>query len=346
MAITPYAGPALAPQRTATLDSDGTSLGPPGTGPQFVPGQGTGGGLGPTIMSSAEAWDATTAPKSRTEIPPTFQPNELYNQPTPDGMAPTGPAVLAGPQFLASPPPAEPTLASEVQALRQQNGELIQRLGSLETGYRRSLEQMQLRMEAAAIPAGYHLPPVQLPPGIDPDAQVTAKEFFQGVYNMLPALSGEAASQAIRSTWDITSQEEQQVLGEIPEISQKPEPVRTQLIMKAARMNRSYASPVVSNGPTPAPAPQVLRPVREVGRVVPHVESAMSPMAPEPVAQDRNALAMQAQTEYERARQMPRRTAQESRSREEALRAAWRRVEGLTSTPDTGGIPTGFVQRA
>lgn len=331
---TPYTGPALAPQRTATLGPEGVVLGPPGAGPQFTPGQGSNAGLGPHVMQSADPYDVTTAPKQAASPAPANPPSMTYQTQPSDvqgvGAVPqAAPPAVTVPEFLTSPPPAQPDFAAEVQALRQQNGELISRLGTLEAGYRKGLEQMQLRMEVGNIPSGYQIPPATLPAGIDPDANVTAKDFFQGVYSMLPALSGEAASQAIRASWDISPQEEQLVLSEIPEISQKPEPVRTQLIMKAVRMNRSYASPAGSNGSAPvqaAPAPRLTRPV---GHVVPHVESAQAPMAPEPVGQDRNGLLQQARTDYERARLMPTRTVQEARSREEALRTAWRKIETL-----------------
>lgn len=133
---------------------------------------------------------------------------------------------------------------------------------------------MRIQLEAAQV-GGVQTPNApQLPPGVDPDDNVTVAQLQTVVANMQPLVRAEA----IRSTWGIPPADEQRILQENPVLQNTPEPNRTLLIQRAyANLQKVEGAPS-GQGSESAVTPAI--PTRDIEqRVVPHVEATPTPGA-------------------------------------------------------------------
>lgn len=247
----------------------------------------------------------------------------------------------SGPQTVAdvqrSPAPPDPELSQRVLEMQNQVNELMQALRD----ERERSEDLKFQMQAFGGPAAQQAPrQQQLPNNIDPAAPATYGDLLtiaQNLFAIVPA-------QTIRSSWDVTSTEEQAVYQEYPQASTLAEPQRTQFIQKAVSRMRARqakatppAQPTASNPPQQAHTPTLARPV--IG-TVPLVESgATASGISEP--QTQNALA-EAFRDYQEAQKI-----RNSKERREAMKASADRIAQLQGYSDRGGFAKGgFVQRS
>ena len=259
----------------------------------------------------------------------------------------------------STPPPAAPDLTAQVEELRANYGQAINALGD-ERKQRRDLEQrlaeLQLQMEAMATapttpsapqaPTSSAVPPASapLPAGLT-EEQLSETPTYRDLlaFGQQIALHNQqliekTQADLIRSTWDVTPEEEQQILSRFPTYNQLPELQKVHQIKRAVDMllrpkdstsTEPAASAPLPAAPTaPAPAPTAT-PLTQ--RPVPHVEHASS-AAPDPKPFSAEAEAM---AEYVAARRLT-----NPRERERAMTAAAEklaRARGTTLDAMTSG---------
>jgi hypothetical protein len=214
----------------------------------------------------------------------------------------------------------------------------------VEKGYQQELAQLRMRLDVrAAAEAGptAHAQ-IPLPPKIDPTQPVTVAEFYQIMGGLAPRLEAAAVTEALRASWNITTEEERAALTSYPELSQIEEPKRSRLIQQAVVLARTAKVDSGSAASNPA-APHVEgKPTRAVGdRVVPLVETGSPQAMAEPRAggEEFNRVRLA----YEKAKSMPQRTQKEAADRREAMRVAYHQY--LTVTGGEEAARAGFIQR-
>jgi hypothetical protein len=196
-----------------------------------------------------------------------------------------------------SAPPANPGEASELAALRQQNGQLLRQIGQDRQDAEIRQMEFELRMEAQLAAMAPQQPDqIQLPPGVDPEAQLNVGQMLQLLNNVAPGVT----SNAVRGSWDVTPQEEQAVLQSNPAINNVAEPAKTELIKRAVSLLRQRQTPAQQQQQSPpaaSPEAASYQPVaqRPAAPTVPNPETSQAPAyAPEAgggTVQDANAAA-------------------------------------------------------
>lgn len=228
-----------------------------------------------------------------------------------------------------SAPPPDPQAASKIQELEHQNGELIRSIGAMREDFTRQLQEMNLRQDlrhvASAQAQPQAMPP--LPPGIDPEAQMTWGQFVAVANNVFPVMQGNAEAQGIRASWGVSPEEENAVLTAFPEVQSLREPERTRYIQRAAALRRPTAATAPPTlAPTNAANGRPEGPTRPVTTVPAADLATAAPTIGEPSTQD---PIMQARMDYERAKSSTPRTWGERNHRLAAMKAASQRIEQL-----------------
>lgn len=291
-------------------------------------------------------------PSRTLSLDETLQPDVVtFNPETQEVTTPPG-------TLQSTPPPAAPDLTAQIEELRANYGQAINALGD-ERKQRTDLEQrlaeLQLQMEAMAAapqtPPGAPAPapgiapqPGPLPPGFT-EEQLSETPTYRDLLAFGQQLAMHQQQQIektqadlIRSTWDITPEEEQQILSRFPTYNQLPELQKVHQIKRAVDM---LLRPKESTSPQPAtPAPLPAAPTAPAtapaptplaNAPVPHVEHGAS-AAPDPQPFNAEAEAM---AEYVAARRIT-----NPREREQAMTAAAEklaRAKGTTLDGMTGG---------
>lgn len=296
----PHQGPAQEPSRTATIDDVPTYKAPP--------------------QIETLPLDPTTEPSRQIEAP------------------------LEAPVSLeTTPPPEDPEKAVKQSTSETRIGELTRALGEQKKDFEQKLEEMALRYEsqlaALVSQAGAATPPAagQLPPNVDPEAQMTVGQFVQAMDKMWPYMQ----EQLIRSQWDVTPEEEQAVLQSNPHIAkiadgmQRAEFVRKAVTLARKRKGESQGEPTAT---TPAPGKSGSKQTRTHERTVPHVEASTTPAAPDLVP---DSPTEQILSEYEKAK-----TISDPKKRVAAMKAAFKKAQAAAGLSDEVFSKMAFVQKA
>lgn len=281
------------------------------------------------------------APTRRLAIGSQEQPSESENQlPFTDEEGITygdeTPVVTPTPQFQFSQPPADPERAVQESTIEKRIGELTRALGERDARHADEMQEMRLLYESqlAAIQAANGGAQTQLPPGTNPDAPVTVKEFAQYMDRVLPYLE----EKAIRNTWDVTQEEERAILQANPHFQSLPDGAqRAKFIQNAANLMRKRQASASAPAPQTqsGPAPQT----RNVGkRVVPHVEASTRPRAADfqPESPTANFSA-----EYEKAKLI-----KDPKQRMAAMKRAFKGAQYAAGVSDEALAKASFSQRA
>ena len=258
------------------------------------------------------------------------------------GLFPVGPPDLSAPPQLprgmrSSPPPEDSETAAVLAEMKQQIGQLTDSIGKMRHESQAKLEEVELNHQIQLLTMrGRQLP--TLPEGINPQQNVTLGDMTQ----ILSRFGSDFESAIMRRTWDITPEEELEVLNANPSLQQLTEPDRTGLIKRAVetrRRSRGAASPTNSStsapGSTAAPAPANSRPI--AGHVVPMVETTSPGDVGELTPQ--NAY-QQAINEYRDADKIPDRT-----RRLAAKKNAAKKAQFALGISDEQMATTAFSQR-
>ncbi len=180
------------------------------------------------------------------------------------------------PSVESTPPPAAPEKAAEELALKQQIGEMARTIGDLKRQLEQQQAEFQLRLralQAGAAPAAQaqQQQPQQDPfAGVDPNEPVTMGQFLEAMRALPQVIQTQVAAEAIRATWSITPEQEQQILQRFPEANRLPEPDRTRFILDAAErlglaargsaaqtLQQAASTPAAQN-PVPQQAPDTV----------------------------------------------------------------------------------------
>jgi|GEM_PF-5256788 len=246
----------------------------------------------------------------------------------------------------SAPPPPNPQAKAQELELKQQLGEMARTIGELRKQMEMQQREFQLRLQAlrAQAPAGgqgqfapgayaQQQQPAPDSPEIDPDQPVTAGQLMEA-FSVLPQIiNQQVTAQAIRATWPVTPEMEQQILSRFPEATNLQEPDKTRFILNAAEslglVNQgSEQATLQAAASTPAPRQEAVQP--QTG-TVPLVEEPSGSIE-EPVPEDRAAELM---AEYERLREEAR-TAPYSKQKE-----IWKKAEEVAdelTKLGTGGV--------
>lgn len=304
-----HRGSALEPQRRAIMDpsSGEVSVGRPSTAAPGTP-------MGPLPS------DPIPVVNRETGVGSAPAPHAPFPAARPAEPPPSAPPIQS------SPPPANPAEASDLAALREQNQQLQRALGDQSAKHEREMAELALRIDASQVRPP-QLPQFQLDPKLDPSEPVTNAQLLEYTQKVIPHMSGMAEAHAIRASWDVTPHEEADILAAYPQFNSHPEPARTHLILRAAKLRRP-AQQASSSTPATA-ATENSAQIRPGSATVPHVEAAGNQI-PEPSPRDDMA---EAQRAYQEARAMSATTPQEALKKKAAMRAAWDRInklQGLT----------------
>ncbi len=240
---------------------------------------------------------------------------------------------MAPPGLRTSPPPVSPEKESEIQSLQAQVGELTRAIGDMnkrDKDREQEMAQTRFQMQTNALAAGQRIPggfvPAALPENVKATDPVQVGQFLDIFNQALPRIEQAAVSQAIRASWNVTVEEEQQALASYPDIERIPEPARTSQILEAVRMLRSAGSaPSPSTPVSAAPASAPLA-VQSAPPTVPQPEQSQAPMVGEPQTVNVRAAALAA---YEQAKAMPATTKALARERTDRMRDAWTRINQI-----------------
>ena len=277
----------------------------------------------------------------RSEILTTdVMPSQLGATPQP------GQYAQPAPQMQVSPPPANPSQASELESLRSEVGRLVQALGTREAESQQRMAEMQFSLEAAQVPRTPAPQAFALPPGINPDVAPTWEQLNGVLSYLVPAVQANAQAQAIRTTWGVTPDEETAAFNRFPVLSTiQSEPARTQKILEAVRLLRTAKGAPASSLPASAQALTPPLQTRPSAPTVPHTEFTSAPVqydTPGPSGLDA------AMAEY-RAVEASIRTARNDAERKErlaALRQATERLKSLQGITDEMERTTPFRTRS
>ena len=266
-----------------------------------------------------------------------MRPSQLGATPLPGQEAP---------QMQVSPPPSNPSQASELASLRSEVGRLVQALGTREAESQQRMAEMQFSLEAAQVPRTPAPQAFALPPGINPDVAPTWEQLNGVLSYLVPAVQANAQAQAIRTNWGVTPDEETAAFNRFPVLSTiQSEPARTQKILEAVRLLRTAKGAPASSLPASAQALTPPLQTRPSAPTVPHTEFTSAPVqydTPGPSGLDA------AMAEY-RAVEASIRTARNDAERKErlaALRQATERLKSLQGITDEMERTTPFRTRS
>lgn len=183
----------------------------------------------------------------------------------------------AGASFQSSAPPAQPEAVAEAQDYKKRFGDLMNQVGEMRRNHNQQMEEMKLMLQlnqetgrAPTAPA-----PIAMPPGIDPNKELKAKDLYQALPHLYTALQEGTRAQVLREVWDVTPEEEAGIRQEYPQVDNYArESDRLAFIKRAASIRRRFAVPEAqANSGAPQPAPE-----RAVSHTVPQPE--VSPVQP------------------------------------------------------------------
>lgn len=310
----------------------------PKSGTQVHPGPHL--GRAPEPSRTAEIASGPNMEMPMNEVPSGTPGEATAPNTQPQPPAPPQPTV---PGVQSSPPPAAPESASELAALRQQVGELVQGIGNLKASHAREVEEMRLMMEMnQANQLAPQIPPMGVPEGVDPDQEMKVGDFFQYFNGIIGPVVTTAQAQALRGMWDVTAEEETAVLQAYPNLQVMPEPNRTNFIQKAVALRRQATAGPAS--PTPAQAAQASpqpAPSRPAPPTVPHVEHTPAPAVPD--FQPKDEL-VEARREYDEAKASQANSPAEHKERLRKMRAATDKINALLGNTEEMQRGSGFKQ--
>jgi hypothetical protein len=223
--------------------------------------------------------------------------------------------IQGRPSVREAPAPENPNLAAEIATLKQQLGNAVSKLGSLErerdaarreAEIARELETLQRSQPSAGMQNNPHSAQRQqtaLPSDIDPSDTLTFGTFAQvlGNYHQLvQAEVGQQQANYIRTNWDVTSEEETAAVSRYPALQNAAEPGRTAQIQKIVRQvirpEREGNGQTQADGARSTPAQSTrATPPNATAETVPLTEAPVS-VAGEPRQGNRAEALM---TEYE-----------------------------------------------
>jgi hypothetical protein len=203
---------------------------------------------------------------------------------TPQQVSPPAePAKQAETTVQSSAPPATPEAAAEAEDYKKRYGDLVNKVGEMDRRHAREMEEMRL-MNQLNQQTGRVAPPQQIPipPGVDPKEEFTVEKFYQFLPHLNAAVTETARAQAIRSTWDVTPEEEAEIARDYPQLQNLgQEADRLAFIRQAAFTRRKFKEPEATPV-SPAPQTPVLQ-SRPAPATVPQPEAAPSaPVADAP----------------------------------------------------------------
>lgn len=259
------------------------------------------------------------------------------------GLFPIGPSDTSAPPPLprgmrSAAPPEDPQMASALQEMKQQIGQLTESIGRIRQDSDAKLEEQALNHQIQLLSMqGRRLP--ALPDGVDPKQNVTLADMTQ----ILTSFGNDFESALMRRTWDVTPEEELAVLQSNPTLQTLTEPDRTGFIKKAvdSRRRSRGAAPTTTpassaSGSQAASAPQNSRPIVE--HMVPMTETTSPGDVGDLTPQNRH---QQAIIEYREADKIQDRT-----QRLTAKKLAMKKAQAALGISDEQAATMSFSQRA
>lgn len=253
----------------------------------------------------------------------------------------------AAPSQFRSDPPTDPQQASDVANLESRLGEIIQGMErrelKREEEHRRVMAERELEHQMQVFELQQRAPanPEALPPILrgDPDGSITRREMMEFLDNVRQD-AVQMQVQGVRSSWNVSSQQEAEILTRYPRVSIMPEPQKTLIIRQYAGIlwpAGQAQAPAAPGTPAPSPSGKGPEPRPSSRRTIPAPEGTGTPPSAQDYDAPVNAL-QQAKAEYERAQKIA-----NPKERTDALRAITEKIIRLQGGDMESFVKGGFV---
>lgn len=171
-----------------------------------------------------------------------------------------GPNQVPGRQTYEGGAPDDPAAQAQIAELLKANGDLVRALGESNKKFELRMKQMQFDVQTQ-LAARDGAPNIQLPADVDPNAPINAQQLLSVMTKNNLAMEAHS----IRSSWDVSPNEEALALQRNPALASLSEPRRTMMIREAVGLLReeTAAAPTSAEALAPTGDPN-RRPAREV----------------------------------------------------------------------------------